>query len=93
MVLAIGFGPLIFETALSRNIFWHTSCSLNIMLSAQPLSQNIPRSLILYAISLPLTIYPHAAARWVSLASGKILEKIVNVCIGRKRFVNLVMFT
>ena len=65
MVLAIiGFGPnslLIFETVLSRNTFWYTSCSLNLMLSAQLLSQNIPRYLILYSIPrslVPLTIYP-----------------------------------
>ena len=69
MVLAIGgFGsnsPQIFETALSQNTFWYTCCSLDLVLSAQLLSQNIPRSLILYSIPrslVPLTIYPHAPA-------------------------------
>ena len=69
MVPAIGFGPnslLIFETALNRNTFWYTSCSLDLMLSAKLLSQNIRRSLILYSIPrflVPLTIYPNAPAR------------------------------
>ena len=70
MVLAIDFGPnrpslLIFETTLSRNTVLYTSCSLILMLYAQLLSQNIPRSLILYSIPrtlVPLTIYPHASS-------------------------------